>query len=204
MTRFLSPDVQDSADMAAPQSWNRYAYSLNNPLKLTDPDGRQPSEANELPAGPLDAFSRIMEHFEQVFRTNYMLSSEESKKLDRTMKMVTGAAIATGIVVSSFQDIFDASEPDDKDKPHIRRQKGSPEAARRLFNDATDPESTKERSDGVVIGRDKETGRTVIYRERSTDPTAKATIEEQRVTEDGNTRKREVRFDPDDEGGGGA
>lgn len=23
----------------APQSWNRYSYVLNNPLKLTDPDG---------------------------------------------------------------------------------------------------------------------------------------------------------------------
>jgi RHS repeat-associated protein len=28
-----------------PQRWNRYAYSLNNPLKFTDPDGRSPKLA---------------------------------------------------------------------------------------------------------------------------------------------------------------
>jgi RHS repeat-associated protein len=27
-----------------PQAWNKYAYSLNNPLRYTDPDGRSPQE----------------------------------------------------------------------------------------------------------------------------------------------------------------
>jgi len=41
--RFLSVDpTWASADLGKPQSWNRYAYVLNNPVNLTDPDGRNP------------------------------------------------------------------------------------------------------------------------------------------------------------------
>src|SRR5687767_5165877 len=37
--RFLSPDVLGGKP-EDPQSWNRYAYALNNPLTLVDPDGK--------------------------------------------------------------------------------------------------------------------------------------------------------------------
>ncbi len=37
--RFLTPDPIMSAVLRNPQSWNRYAYALNNPLKFTDPTG---------------------------------------------------------------------------------------------------------------------------------------------------------------------
>ncbi len=38
--RFLSADpLQASADTRRPQTWNRYSYVLNNPLKLVDPSG---------------------------------------------------------------------------------------------------------------------------------------------------------------------
>lgn len=40
--RFLSVDpARESALLEAPQSWNRFAYVLNNPLKLVDPDGEK-------------------------------------------------------------------------------------------------------------------------------------------------------------------
>jgi hypothetical protein len=39
--RWLSPDPPGlgAADPTNPQSWNRYAYALNNPLRYTDPSG---------------------------------------------------------------------------------------------------------------------------------------------------------------------
>ena len=45
-SRWVSPDPggMSSVDIAKPQSWNRYAYVLNNPLGLTDPSGLCPGD----------------------------------------------------------------------------------------------------------------------------------------------------------------
>ncbi len=42
--RFMSVD-QAGGDPTDPQSWNRYSYTLNNPYKYVDPDGREPVTA---------------------------------------------------------------------------------------------------------------------------------------------------------------
>lgn len=50
--RFTGVDPsRRSADPLNPQSWNRYAYTFNNPLKFVDPDGREPIKLNNPTAG---------------------------------------------------------------------------------------------------------------------------------------------------------
>ena len=58
--RFLSPDPAPG-DPEMPQSWNRFAYVRNNPLKYVDPDGRETSahihldrDVEDLQSGRID------------------------------------------------------------------------------------------------------------------------------------------------------
>jgi RHS repeat-associated protein len=53
--RFMSPDpLMASASVSDPQSWNRYVYARNNPLRYNDPLGLFPSPAYNCPAGASD------------------------------------------------------------------------------------------------------------------------------------------------------
>ena len=45
-SRFTSPDPElTPRNIANPQAWNKYAYTYNNPLRYTDPDGKAPQDS---------------------------------------------------------------------------------------------------------------------------------------------------------------
>src|SRR5215208_3445683 len=51
--RFSSPDpLLASGRPAQPQTWNRYSYVLNNPLRMTDPTGMASGDAQQQQSPP--------------------------------------------------------------------------------------------------------------------------------------------------------
>jgi RHS repeat-associated protein len=59
---FESNRVRFLAYIGNPQNWNRYSYVLNNPLGLTDPDGREPNKAQ---AGTVQQIVAIIKQIER-------------------------------------------------------------------------------------------------------------------------------------------
>jgi RHS repeat-associated protein len=86
--RFLSVDpTWDSADRSRPQSWNRYAYVRNNPINLTDPDGRDGKDY------AMAAWATFAEFF-----VDYVLLDGQGLDPDPPPSRAAIAAAAAGIV----------------------------------------------------------------------------------------------------------
>lgn len=66
--RFTSPDPGNAGAVREnPQSWNMYAYVLNNPLKLVDPNGKWPTYIHNRIIG--DALPGLSRQQQQILRT---------------------------------------------------------------------------------------------------------------------------------------
>src|SRR6185295_12256651 len=82
-----------------PQSWNRYAYTLGNPLKYIDPDGR-------LEAG---AFKADMPRFTDIIT---VVSRLEVSPLLKIYHFASGAANAFGSDLLLGRGLYQLNDPD--------------------------------------------------------------------------------------------
>lgn len=84
--RFMSVDpLGKSEKLEDPQTWNRYSYVLNNPLRYTDPDGQAPQEGADI---------RQRQDIKDLM--DGKISQQEYQ--DRQRARAVGAIIGAGIV----------------------------------------------------------------------------------------------------------
>ncbi|MEN3326473.1 MAG: hypothetical protein V7638_1280, partial [Acidobacteriota bacterium] len=80
--RFTSHDpLLQSGRMTIPQSWNRYTYVLNNPLRLIDPNGLADSDVNEEEQKRLEQQQKEQQQETQVvdLRKDKLITAEVAK-----------------------------------------------------------------------------------------------------------------------------
>ena len=90
--RFVSVDPKGGSTGNS-QSWNRYSYVLNNPIKLLDPDGNQevPSVKPEVPKppNPFSFFKRFMGSQVMLIQRD----EETTKRMQQALQALRGAGV---------------------------------------------------------------------------------------------------------------
>ncbi len=106
--RFTSPDpLLNSGRPWEPQSWNRYAYALNNPLKFTDPTGLYEWGACSGSDKDCDSYRKRFREslsYLKTARDSYDKKSREYKRLDASLKSYGKEGDRNGVSVG-FGDL---------------------------------------------------------------------------------------------------
>jgi len=100
--RFTSPDpLLSSGRIENPQSWNRYSYVLNHPLKLTDPFGRYVFDSSVDPKQRKKfnrALANAMANLQQIAKA-YGTNSQEYKKAERALNVYGAEGVKNGVTI---------------------------------------------------------------------------------------------------------
>ena len=115
LDRFLSADPSQKIgkSLYQPQRWNRYTYSLNNPLKYIDPDGRDVIVPNNARSAVVSGYMNSGE-----FRKQFN-AAKNNPDIHATIKLVapTGGGVLSG---------EKASQPDATVTPKVLDAQGKP------------------------------------------------------------------------------
>lgn len=94
--RFTSPDpLLSSAHIASPQSWNRYAYTLNNPLRFTDPFGLYICNGTNAECKDFESSLKQVERA----RNSYKKGSAEYNALNGSLQAYGKKGVDNGVTV---------------------------------------------------------------------------------------------------------
>ena len=102
--RFTSTDpLLSSGSVEDPQSWNRYSYVLNNPLRLIDPDGLyvfDSSVSEEEKKKFNAALAQARANLQQIAKT-YGTNSQEYKKAERALNVYGAEGVKNGVTIAA-------------------------------------------------------------------------------------------------------
>jgi RHS repeat-associated protein len=92
--RFNSPDKL-SGHVGDPQSWNRYTYARNNPLKYVDPDGHlwRPPKAVSETASVAFSFIPVAGDVQDAIRATTGFDPITAESLSTTDRVISGVAV---------------------------------------------------------------------------------------------------------------
>jgi RHS repeat-associated protein len=101
--RFLSPDKL-GGKIADPQSWNRYNYARNNPLKYVDPDGQAwtPPKAVSDTASVAFSVFPIAGDVQDAIRASTGYDPITFERLDTADRVISGLAALIPFVGGAF------------------------------------------------------------------------------------------------------
>jgi len=115
---FISPDPEIH-NLYDPQALNRYSYTLNNPMKYTDPTGKNPLLVYSMVYGALMGAGYMggvmwgsLEYHMMEYKPETGWNYEREKELVRQRSnqgAALGAAIATGLVAADIAGVIDLS-----------------------------------------------------------------------------------------------
>jgi RHS repeat-associated protein len=95
--RFTSPDpLLASGNIYDPQSWNRYAYTINNPLKYTDPFGMYICNGSKDQCKDVENGLKNLEKARDSFKKG----SSEYNRLDRSRTAYGAKGVDNGVAIN--------------------------------------------------------------------------------------------------------
>jgi hypothetical protein len=98
----MAVDPGDDTDLENPQSWNKYAYVKNNPLKTTDPNGKQGIPTNQEAMKQMAAAAAT----QQAAATPQAQAAGAKNQLQTAENMATAAGQAVCEVAPVMGDVY--------------------------------------------------------------------------------------------------